>query len=56
MVVIVLWRGPGNIHGFTLDGKSYRTIALTPTLSVSVGFFIQDETMDFAQSAPQGAH
>ncbi len=24
MVVSPLWRGPGNIHGFVLDGKSYR--------------------------------
>ncbi len=23
MVVSPLWRGPGNIHGFVLDGKSY---------------------------------
>ncbi len=23
-VVSFLWRGEGNIHGFTLDGKSYR--------------------------------
>ncbi len=24
MVVSPLWRGPGNIHGFILGGKSYR--------------------------------
>ncbi len=24
MVVSPLWRGPGNTHGFILDGKSYR--------------------------------
>ncbi len=24
MVVSPLWRGPGNIHGFILNGKSYR--------------------------------
>ncbi len=24
MVVTPLWRGLGNIHGFVLDGKSYR--------------------------------
>ncbi len=24
MVVSPLWRGPGNIHNFVLDGKSYR--------------------------------
>ncbi len=24
MVVSPLWRGPGNIHGFILDGKSHR--------------------------------
>ncbi len=24
MVVSPLWCGPGNIHGFDLDGKSYR--------------------------------
>ncbi len=24
MVVSPLWRGPGNIYGFILDGKSYR--------------------------------
>ncbi len=24
MLVSPLWRGPGNIHGFILDGKSYR--------------------------------
>ncbi len=24
MVVSSMWRGPGNIHGFILDGKSYR--------------------------------
>ncbi len=24
MVVRPLWRGPGNIHGFIQDGKSYR--------------------------------
>ncbi len=24
MEVNPLWRGPGNIHGFILDGKSYR--------------------------------
>ncbi len=23
MVVSPLWRGPGNIHGFVLNGKSY---------------------------------
>ncbi len=24
MIVSALWRGPRNIHGFILDGKSYR--------------------------------
>ncbi len=24
MVVSPLWRGPGNTHGFLLDGESYR--------------------------------
>ncbi len=24
MVVSPLWRGPGDIHGFVLDGKSYQ--------------------------------
>ncbi len=30
MVVSPLWRGPGNIHGFVLDGKSYRQGRSTP--------------------------
>ncbi len=41
MVVSPLWRGPGNIHGFILDEKSYRqgqATAQTPTDDNSVDF------------------
>ncbi len=31
-----LWRGPGNIHGFVLDGISYRTTAQTVTAATGV--------------------
>ncbi len=40
MVVSPLWRGPGNIHGFVLDGKSYRqeqVTAQTPTVTAVSG-------------------
>ncbi len=40
MVVSLLWRGPGNINGFVLDGKSYRqgqATAHTLTLSAVLG-------------------
>ncbi len=40
MVVSPLWRGPGNIHGFVLDGKSYRqglASAQTPTVTAVSG-------------------
>ncbi len=36
MLVSPLWRGPGNIHGFVLDGRSYRqgeAAAQTPTVT-----------------------
>ncbi len=35
-----LWRGPGNIHGFILDGKSYRqgqATSQTPTVTAVSG-------------------
>ncbi len=40
MVVSPLWRGPGNVHGFVLDGKSYRqgeATAQTPTVTAVSG-------------------
>ncbi len=40
VVVSPLWRGPGSIHGFILDGKSYRqgwATAQTPTVPAEFG-------------------
>ncbi len=40
MVVSPLWRAPDNIHGFILDGKSYRqglATAQTPTVTAVSG-------------------
>ncbi len=40
MLVSPLWRGPGNMHGFVLDGKSYRqgkATAQTPTVTAVSG-------------------
>ncbi len=40
MVVNPLWRGPGNIHGFVLDGKSYpqrQSTAQAPTVTTVSG-------------------
>ncbi len=37
-------------------GNSGRRWCLSSSLSLSVGFSIQDEAMDVARSTPQGAH
>ncbi len=40
MVVIPLWSGLGNIHGFILDGKTFRqgkNTAQTPTVAAVSG-------------------
>ncbi len=42
MVVSPLWRGPGNIHGFILEGKSYRQEQATAqTLTVTAVFGVR---------------
>ncbi len=43
VVVSPLWRGPGNVHDFILDGKSYRqgyATAQTPTVPAASGLRI----------------
>ncbi len=40
MVVNTLWHGPGNIHGFVLDGQAYGqgyAVAQTPTVPTVSG-------------------
>ncbi len=34
MLLTSLWRGPGNIHGFILDGKSYRREWVTTQMTI----------------------
>ncbi len=43
MVVGLLWRGPGNIHGFVLDGKSYRQGLTTAQTPISVRRYRRDD-------------
>ncbi len=47
---------PLNQRCYPPSGNGGHGWCLSSSLSLSVGFFIQDEAMDVARSAPQGAH
>ncbi len=51
MVVIPLWRGPGNIHGFVLGGKSYRQgLATTQTPTVTAVSGVRITTLFYGRA------